>query len=100
VGQVWDKEIESQLNACDRVIISLSPNSVKSQTVRDGISYVVNLGKRNIPGDVPHMRCAVAARRHRYLDVPDRTGSPVCFGSPAYLKNENKLSTSSIGKSA
>src|SRR5436305_14381089 len=41
VGQVWDQEIEVQLNACDQVVVILSPDSVKSQTVRDEISYAL-----------------------------------------------------------
>ena len=71
-GTRWDDEIELALEACTTFIIILSPESLKSQNVKDEVGYAIDAGKDILPvliksGDVPFR-----LRRFQYVDFTNK----------------------------
>ena len=48
-GQRWDRAIEEALEACQGVIVVLSPESLASNNVMDEVSYALDQGKLVVP---------------------------------------------------
>jgi len=44
-GENWDEAIEKALNSCDKMLLIVSPSSVKSENVQDEWSYFLEEGK-------------------------------------------------------
>ena len=67
-GRAWDNAIEDALLAAQQMLVVLSPTSVKSENVRDEISYALKQGKTVIP--VLYMECVIPLRleRRQHID--------------------------------
>ena len=67
-GSEWDEAIEAALDAASRVILVLSPVSVKSSNVRNEISFALDKEKTILP--VLHQPCEIPLqlRRVQYID--------------------------------
>src|SRR5271169_6926740 len=48
-GQKWDREIEDALAQCPRVVVILSPASVRSENVMDEVDFALRKKKTLIP---------------------------------------------------
>jgi TPR repeat protein len=62
-GYPWDNAIEDALNTAPQMLLILSPNSAKSENVRNEISYAIEQGKIIIP--VLYQDCTVPLRLQR-----------------------------------
>jgi len=67
-GQEWDSAIEDAVTRCERMLVILSPASVKSRNVRNELAVALDEGKGIIP--VFYRDCAVPLqmRRIQYAD--------------------------------
>jgi hypothetical protein len=59
-GMPWDREVEDALASCACLLVILSPVSVKSDNVRDEVSFALSKQKRIIP--VLYRECEVPFR--------------------------------------
>ena len=71
-GARWDDEIEMALEACTTFIVILSPDSIRSQNVKDEVGYAIDAGKDILPlriqsGDIPFR-----LRRFQYVDFTNK----------------------------
>jgi TPR repeat protein len=68
-GQEWDSAIEAAVTQSPRMLLILSPASVKSRNVRNEISFALDESKTIIP--VLHLDCTVPLqlRRVQYIDL-------------------------------
>ena len=68
-GERWDRSVEEALQACDRLLVILSPTSVDSHNVMDEVSYALEEGKQVLP--VLHRDCKIPfrLRRVQYIDL-------------------------------
>jgi hypothetical protein len=48
-GTSWDRAVEDALNKCQRMLVILSPDSVKSENVLNEVSIALSKQKRVIP---------------------------------------------------
>ena len=71
-GQPWDRAIQRALEACERVIVVLSPSAVESENVMDEVGFALNAKKRIVP--ILHEPCTVPYRLAR-LHYVDFTGN-------------------------
>jgi TPR repeat protein len=69
-GHPWDNAIEDALLAAPLMLVVLSPTSVKSENVRDEISYALKQGKTVIP--VLYMECVIPLRLERKQHIDFR----------------------------
>jgi len=67
-GQLWDHAVEDALTKCPRMVVILSPASIKSTNVMDEVSFALQAKKTVIP--VIYKDCTVPLRLHRvqYVD--------------------------------
>ena len=67
-GTRWDDAVDSALQNCPRMLVVLSPVSIKSDNVRDEVSFALSKQKRVIP--VLYRECEVPFRlaRLQYID--------------------------------
>lgn len=67
-GQEWDSAVEDAVVRCPRMLLILSPASVKSKNVRNEIAFALDEGKTVIP--VLYQDCAVPLqlRRIQHID--------------------------------
>ena len=67
-GKPWDNAIEDALQNSPQMLAVLSPTSVRSENVRDEISYALRQGKIVVP--VLYMDCVIPLRleRKQYID--------------------------------
>ena len=81
-GQEYDVAIEEALNSCERILVILSPASVKSTNVRNEISRALRKGKHVIP--VIYQACDIPLNleRNQYIDFQSsyETGLKVLLG--------------------
>jgi hypothetical protein len=70
-GQRWDRAVEDALNNCPRMLVILSPVSVKSDNVRDEISVALRKQKTVIP--VLYRDCDIPLRLERHQHIDFRT---------------------------
>ena len=70
-GVPWDSAVEDALSNCPRMLVILSPVSVKSQNVRDEVSFALSKQKRVIP--VLYRDCDVPLRIARLQHIDFRT---------------------------
>jgi hypothetical protein len=70
-GQEWDSAVEDALARCPRMLLILSPASVKSKNVRDEVSRALRKEKTIIP--VLHLDCDIPLRLERLHQVDFRT---------------------------
>jgi hypothetical protein len=70
-GLPWDNAIEDALLGAQQMLVILSPTSVKSENVRDEISYALRQGKVVIP--VLYMECTIPLRLERKQHIDCRT---------------------------
>jgi len=68
-GQRWDEAIERALAGCPRMLVVLSPTSVRSTNVMDEVSFALEEGKTVIP--ILYRDCAIPfrLRRVQYIDL-------------------------------
>jgi len=68
-GQEWDSAIEAAVTQSPRMLLILSPSSVKSRNVRNEISFALDENKTIIP--VLYQDCTVPLqlRRVQYIDL-------------------------------
>jgi hypothetical protein len=68
-GQEWDSAIEAAVTQSSRMLLILSPASVKSRNVRNEISFALDENKAIIP--VLYQDCTVPLQLHRvqYIDL-------------------------------
>ena len=59
-SDTWEDEVEEALTACPRLLVILSPNSVRSENVRDEIHFALDEHKTIIP--VLYRDCAIPYR--------------------------------------
>jgi photosystem II stability/assembly factor-like uncharacterized protein len=69
-GTPWDQAVENALGACPTMLVILSPISVKSNNVRDEVSYALSKQKRVIP--VLYRDCDVPFRVARLQHIDFR----------------------------
>ena len=69
-GLPWDNAIEEALLSAPQMLVILSPTSVKSENVRDEISYALKQGKTVIP--VLYMECVIPLRLERKQHIDFR----------------------------
>ncbi len=70
-GAPWDNSIEQALREASTVLLVLSPASVKSENVRNEISFALQEKKTIIP--IHHRDCAVPLQLHRLQRVDFRS---------------------------
>jgi succinate dehydrogenase / fumarate reductase, cytochrome b subunit len=70
-GMPWDREVEKALANCPGMLVILSPSSVKSENVRDEVSFALSKQKRVIP--VLCRDCEVPFRLARLQHIDFRT---------------------------
>jgi hypothetical protein len=71
-GTPWDTAIQEALNACPRMLVILSPDSVASRNVMDEVSYGLGRGKTVIP--VLYRECEIPFRLDRLNRIDVRNG--------------------------
>jgi len=69
-GMPWDRMVEDALNSCPHILVILSPISVKSDHVRDEVSFALSKQKRVIP--VLYRECDVPFRMARLQHIDFR----------------------------
>jgi len=62
-GMPWDREVEDALAGCARLLVILSPVSVKSENVREEVGFALSKQKRVVP--VLYRECDVPLRLAR-----------------------------------
>jgi hypothetical protein len=62
-GEPWDRAVQDALTRCSRLLVILSPASVKSEHVMDEVSFALEEGKTVIP--VIHRDCTIPFRLRR-----------------------------------
>lgn len=67
-GARWDDELEKALRTCSTFLIVLSPESIKSQNVKDEIGYAIDSGKRILPVMIKQCEVPFRLRRFQYID--------------------------------
>jgi len=70
-GEEWDSAVEDGVTRCPRMLLILSPSSVKSKNVRDEISFALRKQKTIIP--VLYLDCDTPLRLERLHQVDFRT---------------------------
>ncbi len=70
-GQRWARAVEDALNACQRMLVILSPASVGSRNVEDEVAFALEEGKTVIP--VLYRDCKVPFRLRPYQSVDARS---------------------------
>ena len=70
-GKAWDDAIEKALQEASTMLLILSPASVKSDNVRNEISFAIEEKKTILP--ILHLDCAVPLQLHRLQRVDFRT---------------------------
>jgi TIR domain/Cytochrome oxidase complex assembly protein 1 len=70
-GMPWDRAVEDALNSCPRMLVILSPVSIKSNNVRDEVSFALSKQKRVIP--VLYRECDVPFRLARLQHIDFRS---------------------------
>jgi hypothetical protein len=70
-GARWDRAVEDALNNCPRMLVIMSPASVRSENVRDEISFALRKQKVIIP--VLYRDCDVPLRLERHQHIDFRT---------------------------
>jgi hypothetical protein len=70
-GRPWDNAIEDALLASQQMLVILSPTSVRSENVRDEISYALRQGKVVVP--VLYMECTIPLRLERKHQIDFRS---------------------------
>jgi formylglycine-generating enzyme required for sulfatase activity len=71
-GSRWDDEIEKALEECEIFLIILSPESIKSQNVKDEIGYAIDTGKHILPVVLENCKVPFRLRRFQYVDCTDQ----------------------------
>jgi hypothetical protein len=69
-GSSWDNAVEDALLAAHQMLVILTPTSVRSENVRDEISYALKQGKVVIP--VLYMECVIPLRLERKQHIDFR----------------------------
>ena len=67
-GSRWDDELEKALRTCSTILIILSPESIKSQNVKDEIGYAIDTGKHILPLMIKQCEIPFRLRRFQYVD--------------------------------
>lgn len=67
-GSRWDDELEKALHTCTTFLIVLSPNSIKSQNVKDEIGYAIDAGKHILPVMIKQCEVPFRLRRFQFVD--------------------------------
>lgn len=67
-GARWDDELEKALRTCTTFLIILSPESIKSQNVKDEIGYAIDSGKHILPIMLKQCEVPFRLRRFQYVD--------------------------------
>lgn len=67
-GARWDDELEKALRTCTTFLILLSPESIKSQNVKDEIGYAIDTGKHILPLMFKQCEVPFRLRRFQYVD--------------------------------
>ena len=70
-GVPWDAAIEGALKKCTRLLVILSPASVKSGNVRDEVSFALSKQKRVIP--ILYRKCKIPFRLDRLQQIDFRS---------------------------
>jgi hypothetical protein len=70
-GQDWDTAVEGALTQAPRMLLILSPSSVKSKNVRNEISFALDEQKNIVP--VLYRDCTVPLQLHRVQYIDFRT---------------------------
>jgi len=69
-GVPWDNAVEEALRGSQQMLVILTPTSVKSENVRDEISFALRQGKTVIP--VLYMECVIPLRLERKQHIDFR----------------------------
>ena len=70
-GSRWDDELEKALDRCSTFLIILSPESIKSQNVKDEIGYAIDSGKHILPVLIKNCKIPARLRRFQFVDFTD-----------------------------
>lgn len=66
-GSLWDQRIEQALEECDKMLVVLSPDAVKSENVRDEWSYFLEKDKEVYPLLYKDCEIPFRLRRRQYI---------------------------------
>lgn len=70
-GQCWEREVETALNSCSRMLVILSPASVGSSNVLAEVAFAIEEGKEVIP--VLYLECKIPFRLRPFQYADFRT---------------------------
>ncbi len=71
-GARWDDEIEKALDKSEAFLIILSPESIKSQNVKDEVGYAIDAGKLILPVVIENCNVPFRLRRFQYVDFTNK----------------------------
>jgi len=90
-GARWDDELEKALDDCSIFLIILSPESSKSQNVRDEIGYAIDAGKHILPVLIKNCKIPLRLRRFQFVDFTDDSYKESLDQIKHLLGNTNEL---------
>ncbi|HET9587609.1 MAG TPA: toll/interleukin-1 receptor domain-containing protein, partial [Anaerolineales bacterium] len=73
VGARWDDELANALESCTTLIIVLSPESIRSQNVKDEVGYAIDAGKQILPVRIKPGEMPFRLRRFEYVDFTNQS---------------------------
>ena len=95
-GARWDDELEKALRTCTTFLIILSPESIKSQNVKDEIGYAIDAGKHILPLMIKQCEVPFRLRRFQYVDFTNEAHDEYderFMETKALLSNTEQLPT-------
>jgi hypothetical protein len=92
-GSRWDDELEKALRTCTTFLIILSPESIKSQNVKDEIGYAIDTGKHILPAMIKQCEVPFRLRRFQFVDFTGDDYNERFTEIKALLSNTAQLPT-------
>ncbi len=90
-GSRWDDELEKALDRCSTFLIVLSPESIKSQNVKDEIGYAIDAGKHILPVLIENCKIPLRLRRFQFVDFTDDSYRESLSQIKQLLENTSEL---------
>ncbi len=90
-GSRWDDELEKALDRCSTFLIVLSPESIKSQNVKDEIGYAIDAGKHILPVLIENCKIPLRLRRFQFVDFTDDSYRESLAQIKQLLENTSEL---------
>ena len=68
-GDLWDDVVQEEIDACEGILVFLSPDSVASRHVRNEVAYALDKGKRAVPVLIRECRVPIDLHRLHRIDI-------------------------------